>query len=209
MSPALSALENIGVIRLGVDVELAAKATIDLWLPTYLAEIERQRDITPETLETFREYPAINDIEKMLEDQLPCCSLFCEGLNSAPVKRGDGAYEGTFNLKAGIIVSSITVEDTRNLMSIYTAAVRAILIQQRSLGGFAIASEFTNEAYDELPVEDTRTLGVGMLEFSITVGDVSNWKEGPRGTPPTDPYADPEEPVTFDTHNITINLEEL
>lgn len=192
--------QAIGPIVTGRDVERAALALLKRWSGTYLAECERQRGRPLGSLPRIRTYTTASEFEKWPEDQLPTLLLISPGLVEQPLPDGAGVYRAKFALGVAVVVSAATMNDTAELAKLYCAAMRSALLQHQSLEGFASGIEWLDENYDDLPSEDTRSLGAGQAIFAVEVAGISRRWNGPK-TPseppdpdtlplPTDPYAE-------------------
>ena len=172
-------------------VEAAARDTLKLWTPTYVAEMERQLGLAPRTLPLIRSWITTTDVDQWAEEALPSCLLLSTGLAETPVKDGRGSYRARFALGLALVVPPLTDDAaTDELAKVYTAVLRTVLLQQRSLGGFAAGVDWEDERYDVLPTAQ-RSLAAGQVVFTVSVDAVVAARTGPRGTPPEDPYGPP------------------
>lgn len=204
-------VEVFGQIIDPSQIEAAVEATLDKWLPTYLAEVADQNDDTRGQYETIATYSRVNSAdEKLLEDQLPGCLIVCPGFSRTPEVQGDGSVTAGFAVGVSIIISSTDKEDTRNLTSRYTMAVMASLIQHPSLGDVADSLKIEDFRSDVILDEsDTRTIACGYVTFEIMVGNVLNILMGP---PQAEPKSDPNEdylPSVVETTEVTIQPQEI
>jgi hypothetical protein len=174
----------------GSMVEAAARETLDEWFPTYLAELERQRGRDARSLPLPRSYHTAPTFETWPEDQLPAVVIVSPGLAGAPVKNGRGRMHAPWALGIGVVVSARDQASTNEIAKLYAAAVRALLLQRGSLGGFAAETEWVDERYDDLPAAGERTLGAGQAIFVVQVENVVYANGGPVAVP-DDPYATP------------------
>jgi tetrahydromethanopterin S-methyltransferase subunit B len=69
-------------------------------------------------------------------------------------------------------------------VGLYIAAMRALVIQHKSLGGFASDTVWMAERYDEIASDDARTIMAGVAQFDVYVEAVT------KATGPTKPSAD-------------------
>ena len=181
-----------GRILTGEQVEDAVVATLQLWMETYLAEVERQTSRPLRSLPLPRSYQVAQEFMKWPEEIIPAVVVVSPGTDGDPVMRGDGRYEATWTVGVAIVVAAATRNDTHSLAMAYSAAVRAALTQRPSLGGFAAGTTWGGESYDDLPSEDARSLQAGYQIFNVTVEDVMNARGGPpAAVPAVDPYVDP------------------
>lgn len=200
-------VEVFGEILHGGQVEQAALDILRAWTPTYINEMCRQTGRDVGSLPYVRSWTVVNDFEKWPEDQLPCVLVISPGLAEPPTREGDGTYSARWALGTGVIVSSRSQEETNEYAKLYSAAIRAALLQNGSLAGFAEGTWWEDERYNDLPSEDGRSLAAGQNLFTVEVRGVLASKEGP-GTP--DPHDDPEEdydPVTVREGGAILDIE--
>jgi len=199
--------ELFGTIKHAGQIEDMAEDFLKLWTPTYLAEMERQLGLDSKSLPHIRAWTRINEFEKWPEDQLPTVLLICPGLAEPPIKDGSGAYRAKWALGVAVVVSASTERATRNIAGIYSAAIRATLLQHRSLGGQALGVDWTDERYDDLPSEDSRSLAAARQVFVVEVADVTNAKLGPDEVlvDHHDPY--PPDSVVPDLEHVSNTFE--
>jgi len=192
---------TIGPIVTGRDVELATLNFLRRWAGTYLAELERQKGYTPGSLPRPRSWTTAPDFESWPEDQLPRVMLVSPGLVEVPLADGAGSYRAKFGLGLAVIVSAKTLEETAALAKLYCAALRAAIIQHQSLEGFAAGIEWLDENYDDLPFDDTRSLGAGQAVFAVEIDGITRRYNGPKtpAEPPDPDYSPlPEDPYATD-----------
>jgi len=126
-----------------------------------------------------RSYTRATSFDKFPEDQLPTIIVSCPGLNDQPRRAGDGSYLVDWFVGVGAMVEARTEDDTRKAARKVAALIRAIILQQPSLGGFADGVTWLNENYDQLELPKRRSLASAELEFSIRVAGVVNAYELP------------------------------
>jgi hypothetical protein len=177
----------------GSQLEEAVSTHVAAWLPVYLREIEIQRGLTQDSLPSVRSFATFSHLDRFDESQLPGVVVFSPGLSSAPTMEGDGSYTATWNIGVAVVVSAKDQASTNMLAKVYAAAVRAIMIQKSSIGGFAVHTKWTDESYDDLgDPGDERTISAGVGMFEVAVEAVINKRGGPR----TWPQAEPPDPET-------------
>lgn len=181
-----------GKVVTGKDLRLAVVATLKKWMPTYLALIS-QHDGRATALPGFRSYVASLDTDKFVEDQLPSCVVVAPGTFDEPVRRGDNSYDIVWSLGVGVIVSGQDADNTFELCELYAAAVRLCLLQQSSLGGVASGADWLNERYDELDVDDIRTIAAGIVQFAVAVETA--FRQAPAPLQPANSSGLPEPPA--------------
>lgn len=202
-------MSRIGTITTGKMVRTALEATIKTWVPTYLAEISRQSGRLPTDLPVFRSYVPAIDFDRFAEDQTPTCVIVAPGTYNEPRKQSNGAYTARWAVGVGCVLVGQDRENTFELTELYAAAVRTLILQQASLGGLSDGVDWVSERYDELSVDDQRTIAAGIIQFIVDVEDVSSRHVGPV-TVPLDPYVPlPEDPVVETTHLDTTQADPL
>lgn len=176
-----------GDIKTGDDVEDAVEATLRLWFRTYLNEIELQKGVPSLNLPAPRSYTNHNEFTTFPEDQLPQCVIISPGMAGPPKMEGDGTFRAFWRLGIGVVNSAKDAASTNRNSKWYAAAVRAIILQHRSLGGIAQGVKWELESYEEGPVESERTLAVASCEFIVEVEGVVDSGQGPAVPEPPDP----------------------
>lgn len=197
--------ENIfGAIVTGRQVRQAAEAHLKMWVPTYLAEIARAEGIDPTKLPLFRSWVSALEIPdgRFDENQIPSCVIVSPGILEEPENHG-GLAIARWALSIGCVVSGRDLESTFNLVEMYAAAVRAAVVQNPSLGGFATASDWLGERYDEIPTDMLQTLAAGSVQFAVEVQGAVDLRGGPDA-PLVDPIPDPGPRATFEHVDVSI-----
>lgn len=188
-------------------VEDAVIATIKEWIEVYLREIEMQWGVT-ENLPVPRSYNVGAEFDKWAEDQLPAVILISPGTSDRPSADGEGGFNAPFRVSICIFATGNTRENTRRNAHLYGGAVRAMLLQKRSLGGISDGATWEGEDYDQGPTEKGRTIGSVVVDFVFNIPGVVYRTGGPP-TPP-DPDNQPGEPwPTVQSGDIVIVKEEL
>ena len=167
------------------DVRNAVQKTIEYWSDTYLAEMSRHDGQSPltasGTFPSFASYPDALDMSRFPEEQLPACVLVVPGLTSAPQMRGTGKFTAEFTIGLGIAVTGPDKSRTIQLAQLYTTAVRMLILQNSSLGDFAMGVHWTREEFtgNIIHPDDARTIAMRILEFIVQVDDVVDVSQGP------------------------------
>jgi len=190
------------------DVTDAVQATIQLWSETYLAEMARHDGQDPTTdgglLPDFASYPDSLDLSRFPEEQLPACILVVPGTTQIE-KRGSGKVSALWKVGIGLAVTGQDKPTTIKLAQLYTTAVRMIILQNPSLGHFANGVTWNREEYtgNIIRADDTRTLAIGVLDFTVSVDGNVDVDQGP-----VEPIPNNEPPTgwaTVETPSITIH----
>lgn len=197
-----------GELVTGLDVEEAARSTLALWMPDYLGWLERKYEKATGSLMQPRSWVSSGDVDRWPEEQFPSVLLLNTGLSGEPDKDGSGVYRARFALGIAVIVSARDRRVTDELAKLYIAAIRKILLDHPSLGGFARAVEWVDERYDILPSRNRRQLAAGQVVFRVEVGNVATAKMGPA-TPSEIPSEPPrDDPTIVETEiNLSSSLD--
>jgi hypothetical protein len=181
-------------IKDGSQLESAVMEHLAAWMPVYLRELEVQRGWPDDQhLPNIRSYVTFSNFDHFDEQQLPSAVVSSPGLSAPPRMEGSGTYTAIWSVNVTVIVSAKDQVSTNTLAKMYAAAVRGVMVQKPSLGGFSVGVVWKNESYTDLGSSDgERTFAVGSGQFDVTVDEVINKMGGPR----TYPSADPPDPAT-------------
>jgi hypothetical protein len=162
------------------------------WAPSYLAVMARRTGHSK--LDTFKSYETVFDLTKYNEDIIPACVVVAPGLLTQPTREKHG-YRARWGVGIGCVVAGKDRDNTYSLATLYTAAVRSLVVQNSSLGGFADGTEWISERYDNLDTSDLRTIAAGIIQLGIDVVAVVNPRAG-LGEPLVDiTVQPPDQPV--------------
>jgi hypothetical protein len=162
------------------DVEDAALAQLQAWLPDYLCEVERTHGLTPGDLPRPRSWIVSSAVEKMPEDQLPAVILASPGLVDGPQADGRGIYTARWRLVVGIMAAARGNRYALRLVRLYALGARASLLQQQALPGLSMRRiDWLDERYRLLDSIDDRSVCVAEVELSAEVADVTTRHAGP------------------------------
>jgi hypothetical protein len=187
-----------GQIVTGGDVRTATIAHLKRWMPAMLAEVAAQSGRERGALPMFRSWNVDKTVDNWPEQQLPACVVVSSGLAATPVKHGDGSYRARWSIGVAAVVSALNQEATRELVELYTAALRAAMVQHPTLAQwdganwvpFALGVDWLDESYDELGFMDSRTIAAGIVSLGVEVDSVVDSAAGPV-VPPADATAEP------------------
>jgi hypothetical protein len=121
-------------------------------------------------------------------------TVVAPGLLTQPTREKHG-YRARWGVGIGCVVAGKDRDNTYSLATLYTAAVRSLVVQNSSLGGFADGTEWISERYDNLDTSDLRTIAAGIIQLGIDVVAVVNPRAG-LGEPLVDiTVQPPDQPV--------------
>ena len=197
-----------GPIVTGDDVQQRVTDHIRTWIDAYLAEVASQhgrpRSLTDDRLPTFASYTkSAYGVDKWPEDQVPACIVVVSGLTGRMEPHGDGTVSAEWSVGAGAICSAMDIDSTTEVTQLYTAALRVLMLQQSSIGGFASATRWIDERYDPLSFDKSRTMAAGIVNLGVMVSSVLNSRLGPKD-PPVNPLTDPGELGEVATADVVI-----
>jgi hypothetical protein len=180
---------SYGRIVTGGAVREAVRATIRTWLPTYTAEVERQ---TGRALPTVRSYGSGLPVE-FPDGYLPGIVIVAPGLVSEPTRTGAGRFDAVWAVGVSVVVACPDREAAYTQAEDFTAALRALMVQQGSLGGLADGLDWISEEVSEVAGTTERSIHAGLLEFAVNVPGVMDAFAG--FTTPLSPDATDESQV--------------
>lgn len=152
----------------GASVQEAVYNTLQKWLPSYIAELNRQLggDILQNVTE-YRHRPEFRTLPKNVQ-----CAILVMVPGTARTPhyfqefiRSDWRVEVD-----AFIYGTKDWQETQALTSAYSACIRACLIQHKDLEKFAETTKWISEEYYEGEHSATRTTGLGKIKFEVTVG---------------------------------------
>ena len=159
---------EVGPMITGNDIEQALIAVLKAWLPSYLAEAERQHGWPVGKTPAPRGYVQTGvALEKWPQDQLPCIVIMAGGINTKPrVEGSPGTLTAIWNVQVGAIFSSAWGDSSRAHSQLYAAAIRTCLIQ-RPLESVRAEVDYQGEIYDLLDFDEGRTYSASVVSFAV------------------------------------------
>jgi hypothetical protein len=198
----------------------AAVNTLRLWMPEYLADVERKAGLQPKTIPrppVPESYHGGVDLESWIGEDTPEVMVLCKP--SGEPEHSSSFYTGKFTLTIGCLcigTGSVLAErpedDARKIAS-YLGAASQLLVQQPTLGGLTERLRLTALPDVSLPDPDKRAIAQVVTEFDVWVTEVVSETAGPVGpTPQESPgYVGPEEAFedrpTVEDINIKVTVE--
>jgi hypothetical protein len=187
------------------DVIDAAVETLRTWLPTYMAEVERQKGLQPRTIPrppTPESYHGGVDLETWVGADTPEVMVLAKP--SGPPERFASSYTQGYTLTVGCLCigtgSTLAErpEDDARIVASYLGAATMLLVQQPALGGLTERLVMIAAPDVSLPDSEKRAIAQVVTEFEVWVTEIVSETAGPVGpTPQESPgYTGPEEPFT-------------
>lgn len=184
-----------GAIKVADDLENAMLTTLEAWFPTYKKEYELQDPIlNVGDLPAPKGYLKANQLDAPSDVTFPALVVVSPGLSGrlTPKQEGDGTFRVHFNVAVGVFVSADRRAHTRQMVRVYCAIVRTILLQQQDLGGYGDGLIWLDESYDDaFPFTETETISAGQVVFEAEVSGVVSRFGGPAAYGGPEPAPDP------------------
>lgn len=194
------------------DAEEALLAHLKLWMPSYLGDAVRIKDPDGErwpggvgdpaetgeaSVLPVREYTVKHAAEeKWPEEALPMFLAHSPGFAKPPTYEGDGTVTGYFLVNLSAIAGGSSIDDTKKLARVYSAAASKILTQKPDLGGFAKNVAWMDRKNMRPPGADReRNLMAVVNVLAIEVPNIFDADAGPD-QPLEDPGTSPGERPT-------------
>jgi hypothetical protein len=198
----------------GHSVQEAVYRTLEEWLPSYIAEFNR--NLGSEVLVKPFEYRHRPDF-RTLPRNASAAILISVPSTVGPPEVYQNAIRANWRVEAMVYVyGTKDWQETEALTQAYAACIRACIIQKRGLDGFAETTLWDGEEYLEGEHSSGRTTGIAHVRFIVTVGNSMNMYGGTPSpqfaaagavtTPSTDVPS--EVPIAEDV-NVTITKEPL
>ena len=178
--------DQFGPIVGGDDVRSALVATINLYAPSYIAEVSARMMAsgaiaTPlDEFGTWRNEP---DYRTLTTNRAPAYMVQVQGTQGVPETFGNGLVAAKWLVDVETVVWGTDWQDTQTLVLAYDKILRSIILQHRSLGGVVNGTAWLGTVYKELDRVNTRTLGGSTSRYAVTVLDSVNVNGGPLAAP--------------------------
>ncbi len=121
-----------------------------------------------------------------------------------------GSVDGEWGMLVHVIAKDNDREGTRRVVSAYVGAIKRILWQKGSLGGFAVQTEVGVVSRDTVTAAKAQTVAGATIRVGVTVNNVaSSWGGPDVPTPPVDPVppTSPTDPAHTSTNvNVSADL---
>jgi hypothetical protein len=117
-------------------IEDALRASIQKWLPAWLAHEERRRGWPQGRLPRPRSWPTLSEFELRARDQRPSVVLVSSGTTGAPEKRPDGLRR-TWRFGLAVAIAGRDETEARQLAAPYLTAAAMAATTDQTLGGVA------------------------------------------------------------------------
>jgi hypothetical protein len=182
------------------DVDRAVIASLVMWMPTYLTQLERKRELPSYLLAR----PNLESYQNALEDdtfpdgRLPAIVVTTARTDNEPEKLTlvtDDAYSAFWRTNVSAVVRGRTPPETREVAALYGGCVRAILVQKQTEIGVVRWTGSSVRPYPDNSGQG-RFLAAAINTFTVFV-DLTLTGDGPVTAeiyPPPDPVGNPDQP---------------
>lgn len=205
-----------GPLNAAIDIEKAALKTLEEWMPSYLAEIERQKGLTNKALgrpPAPESYHGGLDFLSVKDDQLPEVIVICNPAGE-PERMTEEVIQG-FQTEIGCVIKSeegaLPEAIARRNASYFSLAAQGIVMQHESLGLAGTVLEtpvLTGSPRVEFLEPENRRYAVGIVTFLIYAQTIE-WKAGPTELKTVEPEEAYPEPAEIKKETITIKAESV
>jgi hypothetical protein len=176
-------------------------ACLKEWLPTYVNQLEAEREMEPGTLPSYGIFPAVT-LRELTDHPPPAILVMCSGTDGEPLKHPDWTYDATLKCMVHAVTRGrVSYESHRNA-SLLELSVRRAMLQQHPVG----AARIRLRGFDVVPLPEQssegRYLSDGTNTFDLMVDQVvQGGSAGPKV--PDSIYVEGAEVSTEPT--ITVN----
>ena len=162
----------------------AAYRTLEGWLPSYIAEFNRQINADILQVPIYRD--KIPEYDTLSADSNQPRLIVTVPHTIGVVGQLGRTYQVAWRLSVEVYLYGTTDwQETQAMTMAYAAMVRTLLVQNQTLGGLSRSVIFESEEYYEGEHTATRTTGITVLHFAVDVDNVQTMDPPPLLT---DPY---------------------
>ncbi|WP_108665150.1 hypothetical protein [Euzebya rosea] len=162
----------------------AVEDTLKLWLPWALAEACAANDLPRDhlTVPDDDAWHELHDVEELITAaaKIPAGAVVIPDEEYADTRRHQGRYQ----IIVGVVTRGVGFDDTVTVNDLYRAAIRMVLVQQPSLGGFAGDTRVRRSNYRPVAGDVARTLLYGRVYADTRVDDITPPAHEAPGEPP-------------------------
>jgi hypothetical protein len=201
---------TFGQIVVHTQVEKAMLALLEEWLPTYLAEVERQNDIEPCSIARPKSYATSVEADLNPAERMPAIIAVSPGTTGEPTREGD-QWDAWFQITVVALVMTPEEMSTRDMCGFYAAAIRSLVLQHASLGSdLVVGTVWDGEEYQGEPGDQrNRTRGAALVHFRVKIGNLVDRSRGPLIADVDNPCDPVPEISTVQTVEIDVNSDDL
>lgn len=162
------------------EIEDQILANLENWMPTYMAEVCRQRGIDPTLPPGIKSWVTLQKFRHEPQNQTPAIVVVNGGSTPRPTKDGQGWWRSPFNMGVSAIISARDQDSASRMSKLYAAAVRAIMLQQRTDVSYTDIA-WSGETYDDIDLGSPDMLAAATGTFVVELdGLVKSQGAGPK-----------------------------
>lgn len=198
----LSYLPDVfGPLYSGGSVEVAVRRTLEMWLPTYIAEINRQlADAVLVDPDNYLYQPE----ERTVAPRTSQVLVMVPGTIGSPQRSASSGTVATFDAGVSVFFSGTQdFNESRAIGNAYAAAVTGAIGQHPDLGNFAQTTKWLGYKVGSQGRVGGLWRMTTLVRFGVTVANVMS----PFGGPPAPSIAAPAEPVEVTYTGVTVAQE--
>jgi hypothetical protein len=207
------AVADFGPLVVETDLDAAIQATLEMWLPHYLSQIEDERDLAIGTLQRPRpESYAIQLEDQGFPDQALPALLVTTGQMEGDAERdGDGLYSLSHRVQVSSVVRGSDWDQARFYASLFGGCVLRCLLQQATMSPL-IARIFPARPSGLVRIDQQvsgtdRYLTAAVKSFLIDTDNFVQDGTGPLTPDPYYPDPDPTDPgETYDPPAVVTSV---
>jgi hypothetical protein len=141
-----------------------------------------------------RTWTRLPDIRALTADQSPMCVVTSNGIGDV-ARSGDGDWHGVWGVQVFTVIRDIAYERVADAVGVYVAAARVALLQHGIGFDGARKPKWSGESYHEFESRDARSMGAGVVGFTVGVHGAVNDLSGPLEVPAAPAFIDEDDPV--------------
>lgn len=149
------------------DVCVALETTLETHMPRVLEAMGW------DNLSAVTSWSQVPTADALSSANLPAGTIESPGLTGPPVRNGEGGWDATWRVAAGIFDRGDDYDETAATVRRWAAAIRTAAMADVTLGGLAEQLVWVGEDYARRPERNqARTLGGCAVAFDVTVHNV-------------------------------------
>lgn len=210
---SIAEADVFGDILGGHSIQEGIYQTLQTWLPTYIYEMNRK--LGGDIFRVPQDYRQRPQNMTLPPQNAPIILVEVEGTTGEP-KHYATTTRAVYLTHIGCYLYGTTDwQETQALCYGYGAAIRAAIAQHPGLNGVAETTLWMGEKYMEQEHNSTRTTGLFVVDFQVSLANAINTQAGPPDAQyaaagvPTGPQLLPPPPFpTVETTHVTVEMEE-
>jgi hypothetical protein len=150
------------------EIEDQILANLENWMPTYMAELCRQKGIDPTLVPAIRSWTNLAKFRHEPQNQTPAIVVVSAGTTGQPTKDGQGWWRTNALFGVSAIISARDEDSAARMSKRYAAAVRAIMLQQRANVSYTDI-RWNGESFDAIDVRSPDMLQASTGTYEVVL----------------------------------------